>query len=124
MSQEVHNRMAQFAFSSIQTIGNTNREFRSLARSMPSMIQVNGLGAGVAFLCAKKKRANAHERMYKLLNEWLKERGYLKPGKQADLMESIVNLDSSTYRLYTNECMNLCLWVKRFAEGMIENEVE
>lgn len=58
--------------------------------------------------------------MYRLLNEWFKDEACLLPVAQGDLMERIVNLDSDAYRLYTNESMNICLWVKRFAEGMID----
>lgn len=120
MGKDVHNRMAKFAFSKISAIDSSNREFRSLARSMPSIIQVNGLGSALAFLCAKKSAGNAQEIMYRLLNEWFKDEACLLPVAQGDLMERIVNLDSDAYRLYTNESMNICLWVKRFAEGMID----
>lgn len=119
MGMEVHNRLAQFAFTKVSAIGSKKRDFRTLARSMPSIIQVNGLGAAVAFLCAKKQKGNAHEIMYKLLSEWFQDEACLLPGPEGDFMKHIVYLDSDTYRLYTNESMNVCLWVKRFAEGLI-----
>lgn len=120
MERDIHNRMSQFTFTRISSIDKTNKEFRSLARSMPSMIQLNGLGATVAFLCAKKKEGNAHEIMYRLLSDWFNDKACLLPSIRGELIEGIVNLDSDAYRLYTNESMNLCLWVKRFAEGMID----
>lgn len=124
MGREIHNRMAQFAFDQVKGIEKTDKEFRSLARSMPSMIQVNGLGAAVAFLYSKKNQSHAHKKMYELLNQWFaSEACFLSEGKD-DLIKCIVNLDSGSYRLYVNEVMNLCLWVKRFAEGMMEGEVE
>lgn len=120
MGKDVHNKMAQFAFERVSKIDSNKKEFRSLARSMPSIIQINGLGAAVAFLCTKKKAENAHEKMYGLLKDWLNRKECLLPEKREDLMECITNLDSDAYRLYTNETMNICLWVKRFAEGMID----
>ena len=58
--------------------------------------------------------------MYKILNEWFKNENCRISAGDKDLVEQIVNQDSVTYRLCVNEMMNLCQWLKRFAEGMIE----
>ena len=132
MSRDIHNSMAQFAFSKVSEIckknkeDKENKEFRSLARSLPSWIQINGLATAAVFLFSKKANGNAYEKMYNILNEWFEKEWFKKedcrilPGDK-DLVEQIVNLDSVTYRLYVNEAMNLCQWIKRFAEGMIES---
>lgn len=65
MSQNVHNQMAEFAYHEISKNVTGNKEFRSLARSFPSMLQINGLGAAVAFL-QSKKASHVHEFMYGL----------------------------------------------------------
>lgn len=114
MSQNVHNQMAEFAYHKISENMTDNKEFRSLARSFPSMLQINGLGAAVAFLQSKKAN-KAHGFMYGLLDQWTRD----KFGGKGSLMERIVHMDSGSYRLYTNEIVNLCIWIKRFAEGMI-----
>ena len=59
--------------------------------------------------------------MYNILNEWFKNKDCRISLGDKDLVEEIVNLDSVTYRLCVNETMNLCQWIKRFAEGMIES---
>lgn len=133
MGEEVYNSMAKYAFVKVadvvkikddegKDVGRIKQEFRSLARSMPSMLQVNGLGAVTAFIYSKKSGSlSAHGRMYDLIQKWLEAKECVISVGKEDLMEQILNLDSETYRLYTNEIMNLCLWVKRFAEGMIES---
>lgn len=58
--------------------------------------------------------------MYYLLNDWFKTEACQISVGEKELMCQSVGLDSITYRLYVNEIMNLCLWVKRFAEAMID----
>lgn len=118
MSQNVHNQMAEFAYHKISEEMTDNKEFRSLARTFPSMLQVNGLGASIAFL--QSKGGGAHKFMYNLLNQWTSD----KFGTTGDLLGRIVEMDSKTYRLYTNEIVNLCIWIKRFAEGLIKKDDE
>ncbi|MBS6645728.1 MAG: type III-B CRISPR module-associated protein Cmr5 [Clostridiaceae bacterium] len=127
MSRDIHNSMAQFAFSKVSEICKKNKgdkgdkEFRSLARSLPSWIQINGLATAAVYLFSKKVNGNAYEKMYNILNEWFKNKDCRISLGDKDLVEEIVNLDSVTYRLCVNETMNLCQWIKRFAEGMIES---
>lgn len=116
MSYNLHNEMAEFAYHQILERMADNKEFRSLARTFPSMIQVNGLGASVAFL--QSKGGDAHKFMYEMLDQWTRA----KFGAAGDLQERIVGMDSKTYRLYTNEIGNLCIWTKRFAEGLIKKD--
>lgn len=124
MSKDFHNKMAQYAFTKVSGIGSKDKEFRSLARTMPSLIQVNGLGAAVALLYSKKNNRSAHDKMYDLLNDWYKSEVCQLSGKQGDLIDCIVSLDSGTYRQYMNEIMSLSMWIKRFAEGMIDGGQE
>ena len=114
MSNDVHNHMAQAAYDAVAAIPqNSQKEFRSLARSFPSMLQTNGLCAAIAFLSAKKDK-DAHAKLYTFLSTWLKDTHSLTE----DLLEWILNLNNSDYRLCTDEVLNYCLWIKRFAEGM------
>lgn len=124
MGKNFHNEMAEYAFSNVTRIRSNDKEFRSLARSMPSMLQVNGMGAAMAFLCSKKKNGNAHENMYQIVDQWFQREKFQSSGHKEGLMKRIVELDSDTYRLYMIEMMNLCQWVKRFAEGMIDGETK
>lgn len=119
MQDTVHNEMAKYAYDQVKNVGKKNQEFRSLARSFPSILQVNGLGAAAAFLSSKSGKT--HVTMYQLINNWTKNK--FSRLDEDDLVKHIVEMESSTYRIYVNEVMNLCLWVKRFAEGMIDGEV-
>lgn len=167
MKRAVHNEMAKFAYDRIGELKECQKsEFRSLARSFPSMVQINGLAAAVAFLSSKNKN-NAHGVLYDMIDKWtlehleiaeqpenskqLKKAEQPENSKQPDnsdqtkgskgtqlrhpsdnqlmggnhkdgLMERILGLDNMGYRIYTNEIMNLCLWIKRFAEGMLAEE--
>lgn len=110
-----HNRMAKFAYEKIKSEAADNKEFCSLSRSFPSMLQANGLGAAIAFLFSKGN-STPHKLLYEMINQWTKEQfGESEP----ELMARITDMDSAGYRLYTDEIMALCLWIKRFSEGMI-----
>ncbi len=110
----MNNERAKFVYDELKAITTAKSEFRSLARSFPTMVHTNGLTAASAFLYAKKNKSPAHHIMYKLLSVQL-----LKD-KDNDLMTTISNMESESLRLATVEIMSLLVWVKRFAEGMFE----
>ena len=124
MMEHVHNEIARFAFETVERVRDS-KEFRSLARSFPSMIQVNGLGTAVAFLYSKVNSGNIpYKKMYEMIDQWTKKRFCQETECKESLVERIVGFDTNSYRLYESEVMNLCLWVKRFAEGMIDSDAE
>lgn len=140
----IHDEMSKEAYEMVRKVGINNSEFRSLARAFPSMLQVNGLGNAIAFLYAKKNdqnkkdkknekdAKNVHEILYMGIECWTwkmlenqqenQAQRPENPKRNPDLMERITKLDSTGYRIYTDEIMRLCLWIKRFAEGMIKAE--
>ena len=140
----IHDEMSKEAYEMVRKAGINNAEFRSVARAFPSMLQVNGLGNAIAFLYAKKNDQskkdkknekdvkNVHDILYKEIECWTWRTLEHQQEEQAqkseypklplDLMERITKLDSTGYRIYTDEIMHLCLWIKRFAEGMIKAE--
>lgn len=156
MEKKINNDAAQFAFQKVSDIvesgkaakglsgrgakelaDGTAKEFRSLARSFPSMLQKNGFGAAIAFLYSKSagnNKSNAYSILYRIIEEGLRiqpdNTEDMNHGKQnhsaqnykTALMKQIVNMDSGDYRIYTDKTMKLCLWIKRFAEGMIQND--
>ncbi|WP_130864413.1 type III-B CRISPR module-associated protein Cmr5 [Bacilliculturomica massiliensis] len=126
MNNMKHNEMAEFAYTRLLELS-PDKEFRSLARSFPSMIQINGLGAATAYLFSKKKGNSArgkdpHNKLYTLITEWAAHKFGTFDGEE--LTGRIMALNSPQYRIYTNEIMNLCLWIKRFAEGMVDGDGE
>jgi CRISPR-associated protein Cmr5 len=89
-------------------------DYKSYVKKIPMMILNNGLGATFAFIYSKKKKGNAYEVIYNQIQEWLKA--------NKDLVEWIINQDSQEYRATTNEVLALFNWLKRFADGMIEDK--
>jgi CRISPR-associated protein Cmr5 len=89
-------------------------DYKSYVKKIPMMILNNGLGATFAFIYSKKKNGNAYEVIYSQIQEWLKT--------DKDLVEWIIHQDSQEYRATTNEVLALFNWLKRFADGMIEDK--
>jgi len=89
-------------------------DYKSYVKKIPMMILNNGLGATFAFIYSKKKEGNAYELIYNQIQKWLKA--------DKDLVEWIIFQDSQEYRATTNEVLALFNWLKRFADGMIEDK--
>lgn len=126
MTRSLDNDRAVFAYEKVSKVKQPNaKEFRSLVRSVPAMIQMNGFGATIAFLYSKRENQNHHDDLYEILSKWSKKQSYMK-NKSEVLVKAITELDSNTYRRLTKEIMELMMWIKRFAEGMIpvDNEQE
>ncbi len=102
-------------------------EYKSNVKKIPSMMKTNGLGPTFGFLYSKRNGASPHKLIYRQTTEWLKHDfkqlvDFSKSNN--DLVEAIVNMDSATYRSVTVEVFSFFNWLRRFAEGMIEGEVE
>lgn len=117
----INNKRAKFAYDELQKISNGKSKFRSLARSFPTMVQVNGLTAAVAFLFSKKSEKNEQGRMYDIIYQWLQKPECIYKFEESDLMCAVTKMNSEELRLATTEVMALLVWVKRFAEGMFES---
>jgi len=124
MSRRVNDERAEHAFEFIQGISGVDKEkkeFRSLARSFPTMVQNNGLNVAVAFLLTKnskddegKKKFNGHKMLHSRLAEWLKRRELIN---SENLTKALIELKREEYRLVSQEVMEYASWIKRFAEG-------
>jgi len=90
------------------------KEYKSYVKKIPMMILNNGLRATFAFIYSKKQKNEAYDLIYKQTTEWL------KPEK--NLIKWIINQESQEYKATTNEVLALFNWLKRFADGMIEEE--
>lgn len=109
---------AEAAWKAVQEIAATDKEYGSLAREMPTLIQVNGLAQTLAFLKAKNKPHHPHhQNMFQHLSDWVCQQ--LRLG-QGDLLENILRMDSQLYRRATAESLAFLQWLKRFAESKIE----
>lgn len=122
MMQSLNNERAQFAYDAVHAIierKNTvlSKKYRSLVRSLPAMIQMQGLGVAIAFLYSKKKEA-AFKELYTSIGKWCNQQQLTN----GDLVKQIVKLDMQSYRIVSEEVIQIVLWKKRFSEGMIEND--
>lgn len=101
------------------------KEYKSYTRKIPQMILSNGLGQGLAFVKAKSEKGNAYDLIYKQLTEYMKSEHPARidmPPDQTELVEWGISCNSSEYRYITQELLAFLNWLKRFAEGMIEEE--
>jgi CRISPR-associated protein Cmr5 len=111
-----------------ERLGEKQKEYRSLARGLNAMIQINGLGQSLAFLKAKGKGEqngqapqNAHGLLFMHLSHWVGEQmGY----HGTSLLEWIVAPTTSreAYRRATAECLAFGNWLRRFAEAELKGE--
>ncbi len=122
--KDLEKQRAEFAYECVENIVNergkkskTSNEYKSYVKKIPTMIQTNGLSATFAFMYSKKK---TYEIIYKQIDEWLKDKRELKGPEE--LVKWIIKQDSSKYKFVTNEVVALFMWLRRFAEGMIEKE--
>ena len=114
---ELERDRAKEAYKYVTEANNNEKikdDYKSYVKKIPMMILNNGLGATFAFIYSKKKEGNAYELIYNQIQEWLKA--------NKDLVEWIINQDSQEYRATTNEVLALFNWLKRFADGMIEDK--
>jgi CRISPR-associated protein Cmr5 len=107
------------------------KEYRSLARGLNAMIQINGLGQTLGFLKAKGKgdSKKAHFLLLKHLTDWMKISEHFKAANGAvmtngsdGLLQWVVDegTSSSDYRRATTECMAFGIWLRRFAEAELQ----
>lgn len=103
------------------------REYRSYVKKIPTMILLNGLGQTLAFVKAKAKDGNAYKLLYNQITEYMKSNSTIRiqmPPDKNELIEWVISCDSREYRWITQELLAFLNWLKRFAEGMIEEEEE
>lgn len=96
--------------------------YGTLARKLPSYLQVSGLGQTLAFLYAKRssdKKTTAEGRLLEQLTGYL--RSTLRRERLASdvVMSVVLALEPAEYRRATREIAALATWLKRFAEGRL-----
>lgn len=117
--QTTEQERAKSAWGNIERVPvSIQKEYGSLARGLPALIQTNGLGQALAFLCAKGKNDPAKHQsvIYKHLSDWVCSR-MRREKKPDDLLEWIITQDSGMYRQATREALAYALWLRRFAEA-------
>lgn len=115
--------------SKIKGSGDTlEKEYRSIARGLNAMIQINGLGQTLGFLAAKGKNDSkkAHYQLLQHLSAWMGKNFKTTNSdilKKHGLIQWITDpgTSSATYRRATTECMAFGLWLQRFAEAELKD---
>lgn len=107
------------------------KEYRSRARGLNAMIQINGLGQTLGFLKAKGKgdENKADFLLLSHLTRWMREPKHFSAtnqevmnGGEDGLLTWVVdsNTSSADYRRATAECLAFGTWLSRFAEAELE----
>lgn len=124
--QTTHQKRAAHAYRLVRDVvenaGDKAKEYKSLSRGFPAMVQIDGLGAALAFLKAKAAgdKNTPHGRLYEHLEKWLTSQNHTS----GDLLHSITQLDSTRYRQIAVEVQAYMVWIKRFAEAEIKGEAK
>jgi len=107
------------------------KQYRSLARGLNAMIQINGLGQTLGFLKAKGKgqQQKPHYLLLLHLTRWMQdpehfyaENGDVMNGGYDGLLHWILDprTGSDDYRRATTECLAFGVWLRRFAEAELK----
>lgn len=97
-------------------------KYATLAKKLPSMIVHNGLITTIAFLRSKEKNEeDATKLLLSQLIEYLSKE--LKTENNYDaVIAKLHNIDLIDYIRISNEMIAFSTWLKRIAEGELENE--
>lgn len=130
----IEGNRAKFAYEQVKRVleknSNIKSEYKSYVKRIPMLIQTNGLGATFAFVKSKSNsndssnRSNAYKVIYDQVSEWIRNdaKQLIELKKEDDLIEKIIQVPSSTYRALTTEIISLFKWLRRFADGLIEDD--
>jgi CRISPR-associated protein Cmr5 len=92
------------------------KEYASLARSLPMMLQTNGLAQTMAFLNSKAPDSDAHQQVLRNLSQWLNET-IRRQEEDGDFLKWIVEQQTILYRHAADEAIEFSIWLRRFAEA-------
>jgi len=114
--QTLQQKRAAYAWAAIEKVpSNIQKQYGSLVRGLPALIQSDGLGAALAFLKAKAagKQDKPHMVAYNHITGWVQQELEVK----GDFLEWLLNQPSTDYRRATTEVLAYLNWIKRFAEA-------
>ncbi|MBE3560238.1 MAG: type III-B CRISPR module-associated protein Cmr5 [Ktedonobacteraceae bacterium] len=132
-SEQERGRQAWDAIKEIKNLSETDqKEYRSLARGLNAMIQINGLGPTLGFLKAKSKKEkgykNAHYRLLEHLTHWMHKKfdapiPAVTDQENDGLLQWVLQATttSADYRRATTECLAFGVWLRRFAEAELKD---
>lgn len=119
MNKTLDQKRAAHAWESIRRLKvgdgypDSAQEYGREAKKLPMRIMASGLGQALAFIRAKKRA----DILYENLNSWIVNHQKLSVSNKDDLIEAIVNGDSTFLRRATDESLAYLQWITRFAEA-------
>jgi CRISPR-associated protein Cmr5 len=120
--KKLENGRALFAYECAEKGSKSSKpkEYKSYVKKIPMLIKTNGLGATYAFI---KSKGGTYDIIYNQTSEWLKkdEKNLLNLSNNTDLVRAIIDCESDKYRAVTVEVLAFFNWLRRFAEGLIED---
>lgn len=96
-------------------------KYKSFAEKLPMYIKTNGLAAALAF--TKEKCAP----IYGDIKRWLKkdDKDLVEwQHDNQDLIDALVNMESTPYRAVTVEVMAYLAWLRRFVKGKEDKKTD
>jgi len=124
--QTLQQKRAAHAWACVEKVpAEIQKKYGSLVRSLPALIQSDGLGQTLAFLLAKdgksKNKGNTeHIEAYRNISNWIssKDSGLnIKYEQGETLLEWLLKQPTADYRRATVEVLAYLSWLKRFAEA-------
>lgn len=119
---------ASFAMECVEKVNGKDfsEKYTTLVKKMSAMIQKNGLISVLAF-CYSKKGKETGEAMKNIIDWSVKNRrikSLFNANEYSELeyIKFIVDCKPKQYRLISREMIILFGWIKRFADGMIEEK--
>jgi len=99
-------------------------EYESYVKKIPMLIKTNGLAATLGFMLSKGETyLKIGDQILEWLNKDNKKIIDLSTVKNfEDLVYISTQLNSTEYRLLTNELLAFFTWLKRFASGLIKKD--
>ena len=128
LDQERMKKAYEFVQDVKQNHSGIASEYSSLAKKLPAMIVNNGLITTIVFLRSKTKKKKEEEKTTaneKLLEQLL---SYIVNGNQDTdkkyeiFRKCVEDMDIEEYLFLTQDVLAFATWLKRIAEGEIEDE--
>jgi CRISPR-associated protein Cmr5 len=105
----------------IANAGKKKDEFKSYSKKIPMLIKTCGIGATFAFMQAK---GGTYDCILQDIRTWLSSNEFriVDVSNDANLVEVMIDLESSKYRAVTTEVLAFMGWYRRFVEGLTSDK--
>jgi CRISPR-associated protein Cmr5 len=92
----------------------SQKSYVTLAKGAPALVMANGLMQGLAYY---QNKSDEGRQLVRAVSEWLKLRGFCRGTAFEDVMNALLNADSSRYMWATSETLELLKWIKQLGSA-------